>query len=437
MKTYSKIILLFLLIFLGEETLAQTLKITGFRFSIEPNKVRLVFDANGPINYTSVTFRERIVVDIRKTKLAAFLNKPGLSKTPISSILNTQIKNDLRLIINLKTPVNVEHFSLSKPNRLILDLYLQEEKKVAPSPKPPVSAAPVQTPVLPTPASPVPGPASDVSNSKDEGLEQAFKDSMQNVDEKEGGSREILIVIDPGHGGKDPGAVGGNGTREKDVNLAVAKILKNTINNTKGFRAILTRNGDYFITLRKRLAIAHNHRADMFISVHADAYRYRDAHGASVFALSQRGATSEAARWLAEKENESELGQAIFDKNALLRSVLIDLAQTATISASLDIGGRILQKLETVTSLHSRRVEQAAFVVLKSPDIPSLLVEVGFLSYAKEELRLRDSRYQAEIASRLANGVCSYFIKRPPSGTYLAKIKQQLNPRMTALKDSW
>jgi N-acetylmuramoyl-L-alanine amidase len=161
----------------------------------------------------------------------------------------------------------------------------------------------------------------------------------------------------------------------------------------------------------------------MFISIHADAYFNNMAHGISIFALSQKGATSEAARWLADKENESELGQAMSAKSNLLRSVLIDLAQTATISASLEIGGKMLQTLSGVASLHFKQVEQAALVVLKSPDIPSLLIEVGFLTYEPEERRLRNTRYQEEIAARLAMGIQSYFVRRPPPGTYLAKIK--------------
>ena len=231
--------------------------------------------------------------------------------------------------------------------------------------------------------------------------------------------RDVIVVIDPGHGGKDSGAVGFRGTHEKDIALAVAKSLQNTINHVKGFRAILTRNGDYFISLRERLGIAHKYKADMFVAIHADAYRDRSSHGASVFALSQRGATSEAARWLAEKENESELGQTISDKNELLRSVLIDLAQTATIAASLEIGDALLEKFASITHLHSQRVEQAAFVVLKSPDIPSLLVETGFISDPYEESRLRDANYQQKIANCMARGITEYFMRRPPQGTYL------------------
>lgn len=237
-------------------------------------------------------------------------------------------------------------------------------------------------------------------------------------------TRDIIIVIDPGHGGEDPGAIGFSGVQEKDINLAVSKYLQKIINTNKGFKAILTRDSDCFIELRERLGIAHRYKADMFVSIHADAYISETAHGVSVFALSQKGATSEAARFLAKKENESELGRNISNKNTSLKSVLVDLAQAATISASLEIGQSLLRGFNQFAHLHSRKVEQAAFVVLKSPDIPSLLVETGFISDPHEESRLRDSKYQQKIASCLALGVTEYFTSRPPRGTYLAKLKK-------------
>lgn len=240
--------------------------------------------------------------------------------------------------------------------------------------------------------------------------------------------RDIVVVIDPGHGGKDPGATGNHGVREKDVVFCVARYLQAEINKTRGFKAVLTRKGDYFLSLRQRLDIAHRYNADMFIAIHADAFKAGSghSHGASVFALSQRGATSEAARWLADRENESELGQAMSDKSSVLRSVLIDLAQTATIGASLEIGNAILNQLEYFSHLHSSRVEQAAFVVLKSPDIPSLLVETGFLSDPHEEAKLRDPGYQKKLANALSNGIEDYFVARPLPGTYLSFKKHMV-----------
>ncbi len=240
-------------------------------------------------------------------------------------------------------------------------------------------------------------------------------------------ARKILVVIDPGHGGTDPGAIGVRKTYEKRVVLSIAKKLKANINKQSGFKAVLTRTGDYYIPLRNRLAIARRYKTDMFISIHADAFHKKRSNGAAVYALSNRGATSEATRWLAERENRSELmgGVNLADKDNVLRSVLIDLSQTATINASLEVGQKILQQLTHVARLHHRRVEQAAFVVLKSPDIPSLLVETGFLSNPKEAMKLRTSWYQQRIANAITKGVISYFKSHPPRGTYLALQREK------------
>lgn len=235
-------------------------------------------------------------------------------------------------------------------------------------------------------------------------------------------ARDVVVVIDPGHGGKDPGARGSTGTLEKDVVLAIAKKLQAQINRQPGFRAVLTRKGDYYIGLRQRLALARQHQGDMFIAIHADAHEHVNACGVGVYALSQRGATSEAARWLAQQENQSEFvgGLDLADKDQLLRSVLIDLSQTQSITASLQMGSALLQNLGQFAQLHHSTVEQAAFVVLKSPDIPSLLVETGFISNALEERRLSSAFYQERIAVALLGGIKNYFITHPPRGSRLA-----------------
>lgn len=234
--------------------------------------------------------------------------------------------------------------------------------------------------------------------------------------------RDIVIVIDPGHGGKDPGAIGQHGTHEKNVVLSISKLVQHDINKQPGFHALLTRSGDYYLTLRQRLAIARKDKADMFIAIHADTWRNKQARGVSVFALSQRGATSEAARWLATRENASELmgGVELQDKSHLLKSVLINLSQSATIRSSLQIGEDVIQSVRPITPLHHSRVEQAAFVVLKSPDIPSLLVETGFLSNPREEQKLRSETYQRELASAIMRGIDRYFTYYPPRNTWLS-----------------
>jgi len=234
--------------------------------------------------------------------------------------------------------------------------------------------------------------------------------------------RKIVVVIDPGHGGKDPGASGYHRTLEKHVVLSIAKKLQQKINRQPGMMAVLTRDGDYFIDLRRRLDIARRYHPHLFVAIHADAFSNPASHGASVFALSQRGATSEAARWLAEKENHSELAgvnlKALDDKNGMIRSVLIDLSQTATIQASLNIGRRILSNLGRITSLHNRNVEQARFVVLKSPDTPSILVETGFISNPNEERNLASAAYQEQLSQAIFNGLQQYFREYPPRGSW-------------------
>jgi N-acetylmuramoyl-L-alanine amidase len=223
--------------------------------------------------------------------------------------------------------------------------------------------------------------------------------------------KRLTVVLDPGHGGKDPGATGHRGTHEKHVVLKIAKKLAAILNASPRYRAILTRSTDRYIPLRQRLRIARRYHADLFVSIHADAFRNTKARGSSVYALSQRGATSEAARWLAQNENASELmgGVDLDNKSKLLRSVLINLSQTASVRDSLNVGSHILSSLNQVNRLHHRRVEQAAFVVLKSPDIPSLLIETGFLSNRYEEKLLNSPTQQKRIAQAIFKGINKYF----------------------------
>ena len=244
-----------------------------------------------------------------------------------------------------------------------------------------------------------------------------------------GTNQDVIVVIDPGHGGKDPGATGPGGAHEKTIVLAIGKYLKTMIDSTPGMKAYMTRDGDYFVSLRGRINIARKDHADLFVAIHADIFNDPRAKGASVFALSRRGATSEAARWLAQKENTSELigGVALNDKSQTLKSVLLDLSQTATINRSLALGGDVLLDLDKVTKLHHAHVEQARFVVLKSPDIPSILVETGFLSNKSEEERLRQSWYQKKIAYAMFDGIKQYVYTYPPQGT---KILQQVRSGM-------
>lgn len=233
--------------------------------------------------------------------------------------------------------------------------------------------------------------------------------------------RDVIVVLDAGHGGKDPGAKGPRHSKEKDVVLAITLKLKQLIDRQPGMKAVLTRSGDYYVGLRPRLDKARKYNGDIFVSIHADAFNNPHSNGASVFALSQSGATSEAARWIAEKENYSELGgvklAGLDDTNGVVRSVLIDLSQTATINSSLQMGGRVLSQLDNFTRLHNNKVEQARFMVLKSPDIPSILVETGFISNPIEERNLTNPTYQLRIGQAVFQGIKGYFWENPPAGS--------------------
>lgn len=238
--------------------------------------------------------------------------------------------------------------------------------------------------------------------------------------------RDIIIAVDAGHGGEDPGAIGPAGTREKDVVLNIARRLASDINNTPGFKAVLTRDSDYYIGLRQRTQLAREQKADFFVSVHADAFNSPRPEGSSVYALSQRGATSETAQWLADSENRADLiggvdgSLSLRDKDQVLRGVLLDLTMTATLNDSLSIGGQVLEQLGRINRLHKSRVEQAGFMVLKSPDIPSLLIEVGFISNPAEERRLRDPVHQQGLATAIFSGLRAHFERNPPPTSLLA-----------------
>jgi len=396
------------------EALAVT-QVKSVRLWRAPDNTRLVFDLSGPVQHSVFTLSapDRLVIDINGATLAAPLNV-ATSNTPITSVRSAQrTPTDLRVVVDLKKSVTPKSFTLAPNaqygNRLVVDLYDQEADAIAAS-APPPAPAPVQTPAT-TPAVPV-SPA-----------QPAIK-----LPPVPSGKREIVVAIDAGHGGEDPGASGSRGQHEKDIVLQIAKELQRQINSERGFRAELTRTGDYFIPLRKRTEIARKKGADLFISIHADAAPSRAAFGASVFALSDRGATSETARWLADTENRSDLiggagDVSLDDKDRMLAGVLLDLSMTATLSSSLNVGQKVLGNMGRVTSLHKQRVEQAGFMVLKSPDIPSILVETGFISNNNEAAKLATASHQQALARSIHTGVRQYFQQNPPPGTYIAWLR--------------
>ncbi|MBT9235221.1 N-acetylmuramoyl-L-alanine amidase [Pseudomonas sp. MG-2] len=396
------------------DALAVT-QVKSMRLWRAPDNTRLVFDLSGPVQHSVFTLSapDRLVIDINGATLAAPLNV-ATSNTPISSVRSAQrTPTDLRVVVDLKKSVTPKSFTLAPNaqygNRLVVDLYDQEADAIAasaPTPAPVPVPTPATTPAVPvTPAQP------------------AIK-----LPPVPNGKRDIVVAIDAGHGGEDPGASGSRGQHEKDIVLQIAKELQRQINSEKGFRAELTRTGDYFIPLRKRTEIARKKGADLFISIHADAAPSRAAFGASVFALSDRGATSETARWLADTENRSDLiggagNVSLDDKDRMLAGVLLDLSMTATLSSSLNVGQKVLGNMGRITSLHKQRVEQAGFMVLKSPDIPSILVETGFISNNNEAAKLATASHQQALARSIHTGVRQYFQQNPPPGTYIAWLR--------------
>jgi N-acetylmuramoyl-L-alanine amidase len=389
------------------DAVAET-KVNSVRLWRAPDNTRLVFDLTGPVQHSVFTLSapDRLVIDINGATLGAPLNV-NTSNTPITAMRSAQrTPTDLRVVIDLKKAVTPKSFTLAPNaqygNRLVVDLFDSAEA-AAPAP-PPTNVATV----APVPVTPV---------------EPAVK-----LPPAPAGKRDIIVVIDAGHGGEDPGASGSSGQHEKDVVLAIARELQRQVSGMKGYRAELTRTGDYFIPLRGRTEIARKKGADLFVSIHADAAPSAAAFGASVFALSDRGATSETARWLADSENRSDLiggagSVSLDDKDRMLAGVLLDLSMTASLTSSLDVGQKVLSNISRVTPLHKQRVEQAGFMVLKSPDIPSILVETGFISNSNEASKLSAASHQQALARSISAGVRQFFQQNPPPGTYIAWLR--------------
>jgi len=354
---------------------------------------RYVLNVSGPVDYKSFALEHpaRAVIDVTHTRL----DTHDLPNPPSGSVvkdLRIGVRHgyDLRLVFDLKAAVHPRVLLLPPGDgagyRLVIDLPHQKGTTLV---------------------------------AKD----QQDPDSLPHARANHT-FRDLVVAIDPGHGGKDPGAIGHRGTKEKHIALDIARRLHKMVGSTPGLRSIMTRDSDRYIHLRGRTAIARRHKADLFISIHSDAFRLTSARGASVFCLSRGGATSEAARWMANRENEADFvgGASISDHDQDVASVLLDLAQTKTIENSLDFGGRVLGQISGVARLHSKQVQQAGFVVLKSPDIPSILVESAFISNPAEEAKLRTSRYQQEIAKSILKGINNYYASRAPEGTRYAML---------------
>lgn len=384
--------LLLLLVTMTESVLAAAISVDSVRVRHSPERTRIVFDVSQPVDHKVFALNNprRLVIDITNASMKADFSGLDLSNTPIENMRSAiREGSDLRVVLDLKANVKPRSFIL-KPilqygDRLVIDLYTAEQQ-----------IAPV--------------------------VQKADLISQQ--------MRDIVVAIDAGHGGEDPGAIGKGGKLyEKDVVLAISRRLAKHFSDEPGFKALLIRDGDYYVGLRKRTQIARDNLVDVFLSIHADAFKTPDASGASVYAISQRGATSETARWLAEKENRADLiggvgGVSLDDKDDLLAGVLLDLSMTASLSASLEMGDEVLKHIKPVNRLHKKSVEQAAFAVLKSPDIPSLLIETGYISNPREAGRLATASHQEKMARAIFRGVRDYLTNSPPGGSYLAWKKQ-------------
>ena len=357
-------------------------EVEGLRVWSGPVSTRVVLDLSAatPHRVFSLEAPYRIVIDLADTRVSLPTAIPAPRGFVTAIRTGTRPGGELRVVLDLTQAVEPETFLL-EPNdtyghRLVLDLSVLNAERI-------VRRAP-----------------------------QAAAD----------GGRDLVIAIDAGHGGDDPGASGPRGVREKNVVLAVARRLAEEVERQPGLQPLLVRDGDYFISHRRRLELTHRAEADLFISIHADAFHDKRARGATVYILSQKGATDEAARRLAERENASDLigGVSLRDKDQLLAGVLLDLSQSAAISASSIAGGYLIERLDRITPMRKPQVQQAPFLVLKSPDVPSLLIEIAYISNPAEEQALNDSGFQADLARAMLDGVLDYFRANAPPDSYLS-----------------
>lgn len=421
--------------------------ITATRVWPAADYTRITIEASSEISQKMLLLKDpdRLVLDLDGVDLNANLKALANQISPNDPyIKQVRVGNfkpgTVRVVIDLKVEVKPNIFMLQPAgnynHRLVLDVYpmqdplsgvlskLDKQPETAPAQE--QKAVEQKLVEKPIEAKPVENKPAEVKSdatlpTTEVPPEEVVEKPLTNKPATQNGMRLITVAIDAGHGGEDPGAKGANGSREKDITLAIAKKLKQRIDEEPNMRGILTRDADFFIPLHGRVVKARNMQADLFVSVHADAFVRPDARGSSVFALSEKGATSASARYLAKKENESDLigGVSLDNKDMNLARTLLDLSQTATINDSLKLGKFVLKNIGEVNTLHKGSVEQAGFAVLKSPDIPSILVETAFISNPEEERRLNDDAYRAKLVESIVNGIKKYFATNPA----LAKTK--------------
>ncbi|MBT9539284.1 N-acetylmuramoyl-L-alanine amidase [Thiobacillus sp.] len=407
---------------------AQALQLSATRLWPSPDYTRITLEATQPVAHKSFSLANpnRLVIDLEGVEPGPAVDALGsllAADDPYIAAIRAGVNRPgvMRVVIDLKTPVKPSIFLLQPlgqyGHRLVVDLYPAQPNAVQPNavqPSPaqanPAQAAPTQTSPAQTNATQavVPPLANPAIAAQPEPSKPPKASEPRYA-------RLITVAIDAGHGGEDPGASGAAGSREKDITLALAKKLKRKLDVQENMRGVLIRDGDYFVPLGQRVVKARALKADLFMSIHADAFIKPHARGSSVFALSENGATSAAARWLAKKENEADLigGMNIDVKDPSLKRTLIDLTQTTTINDSMKLGHAVLKEIGGINTLHKSHVEQAGFAVLKAPDIPSILVETAFISNPEEERRLNDPDYQDKLVDAIVDGIKTYFATHP------------------------
>lgn len=437
MRSFWKILLVLGLQLLSEPAFAQQSNINSLSYITAPDQTRMVFDLSSASSHRVFMLENpaRVVIDIKNVHLGQPLRQPPVSH-PLFYRVRSAVKNgtDLRVVVDLKRQVRPKALVANSGSKLIVDLADQGPVRTAKREVNKTSKQFAGTAVsarnehvakksVPK-ATQVAEAASSRTDVEAAAKKHARKSAVEKVVAKaaDRSNKAIVIAIDAGHGGNDPGAHGPNGTLEKQVVFAIAKKLKALIDGQRGMEAVMVRKGDYYVDLRKRMKIARAARADLFISIHADAFQDASVKGASVFTLSERGASSEAARWLANSENASDLvgGVSLDDKDDVLASVLLDLSQAATQEASETLASNVLKNLNNVGKIHKHSVQKAGFLVLKSPDIPSILVETAYISNPSEERKLLSSVYQTKMATAIFKGVLHYFKQNTPAHTRIA-----------------
>lgn len=381
--------------------------VNGARAWSGPDGTRIVFELSGPIQHKVFALENpsRVVVDLSRSQAAGGLTLVGSQDVVTALRAGPRDGGELRLVLELARSAQPKAFTLppgdGAGHRLVIDL--------------PVPAGAAQAP----PPAMVPASMGSAAAAKPSAASAPVRRPPQS---SYANGRDVVVVIDAGHGGTDPGAIGRGGGREKDVVLAIARRLASEVNAQEGMRAVLVRDGDYLVSHRKRMQIAHDAKADFFISIHADAHRDSSAKGATVYVLSEKGATDEASLLLARRENGEDLlgGVSLADKDQMLARVLLDLSQSAALSASTAAGQRLIRRMAAVTTMRKLEVQRAPFLVLKSPDIPSVLVETAYISNPREESSLRNASYQASLATALRQGIVDYFVANPPEGSAFA-----------------